>query len=95
MLLGCHIVQSALRQQGSLSYFEEPQLEHRGLYVDLSLETLFGFTTDAFPLDPAASRPMTSGDPERVASYHASMLQYYDDNNMTARMFSEIHRFCK
>ena len=94
-MLGYHKVQSALRRQGSLSYFEGPQADHRGLYADLSLETLFGFTTDASPLDPAASCPLTPGNPEKVASYHASMLQYYDDHNMIARIDRLFERHTK
>jgi hypothetical protein len=49
-MLGCPRVKAALSRQGSLSYFEGPQSDHRALYVDLNLESLFGTGLTKLPL---------------------------------------------
>ena len=48
-ILGCSRTKEALSRQGTLSYFEGPQSDHRGLYVDINLKQLFGFQRRIYP----------------------------------------------
>lgn len=41
-MFGCHRTMSACCRQGTLSYFEGPQSDHRALYVDINLNILLG-----------------------------------------------------
>ncbi len=39
-MFGCHHVVNATERQGTLSYYEGPQADHRGLYIDVNLAQL-------------------------------------------------------
>ena len=45
-MFGCSRTVQTVSRQGSLSYFEGAQLDHRGLYVDTKLGHIFGSTVN-------------------------------------------------
>ena len=87
-MFGCRRTHSSMTRQGSLSYFEGPQSDHRGLYVDLDMKALFGSEIEDPRLAPAAHRPLRSGNPELVRSYIDNMRVYYERHRMKERIDS-------
>ena len=85
-MLGCQRTLDALSRQGSLSYFEGPQSDHRGLYVDLNLKQLFGVDVADIQLAPAQLRPLRTGNPELVITYNENMHSYYEAHAMKERI---------
>lgn len=85
-ILGCPHVSNSLTASGSLSYVEGPQSDHRGLFVDLDLTTILHQSLSSTTISTSQSRSLKTGNPESVASYTESMLQYYDDHNMEKRL---------
>jgi hypothetical protein len=85
-MFGCSNAASSMKQQGSLSYYDGPLSDHRGLYVDLDLHSLLGYTPQAINIPRSDMRLLKAGNPELVASYVANMHRYYHDHDMTARI---------
>ncbi|KAI2501850.1 hypothetical protein MHU86_12615 [Fragilaria crotonensis] len=85
-MLGCSKVVSSMRQQGTLSYYDGPLSDHRGLYVDLDLHSLLGYTPQTFTIPRSDMRLLKAGNPELVEDYVTSMHKYYHDHDMTARI---------
>ena len=87
-MFGCLRTQDALTRQGTLSYFEGPQSDHRCLYVDLDLAKLFGADIPDDKLGSSEQRALRSGNPEHVQVYNSTMHQYYATHNMKERIDS-------
>jgi hypothetical protein len=85
-MLGCSNTAESLQAAGSLSYLDGPQSDHRGLFIDLNTTTLFGQTIAPIKVAAPHTRPLKSGNPESIATYHCSMLQYYDKHHMVKRI---------
>lgn len=85
-MFGCSNAASSMKQQGSLSYYDGPLSDHRGLYVDLDLHSLLGYTPQAIDIPRSDMRLLKAGNPELVASYVANMHRYYHHHDMTARI---------
>jgi hypothetical protein len=85
-MFGCARTLDAMTRQGSLSYFEGPQSDHRSLYVDINLDKLFGSATLAAPIGSSETRALRSGNPEHVIAYNAAMHRYYEQHNMQSRI---------
>jgi hypothetical protein len=96
-VFGCTRTKSALTRQGSLSFFEGPVSNHRGLYVDISLRDILGEDVETTTIiQPANQRSLRSGNPEVVQSYNASMREYYKQHKMVERLDEIVlnhHRF--
>ena len=79
------IVQSVLRA-GTLAYTEGPQSDHRGLYIDLDLSSIFDPSYEPPTCLPVSKRSLVSGNPEHVAHYIDKMKEYYDHHRMYDRL---------
>ena len=84
-ILGCSNILRATTKQGTLSYYEGPQADHRGLFVDIDFANLLGIQSSPSIVTPS-SRLLKSGNPESVASYNEAMIQYSFDHRMTDRI---------
>jgi hypothetical protein len=91
-ILGCESVRWQVTRSGTLSYWEGPQSDHRGLYVDINLTGILQKNSSmALPVN---QRSLYTGNPEHVSKYHGSMLKYYSQHNMMQRiahLFSTHH----
>jgi hypothetical protein len=85
-MLGCSKVASSMKQQGTLLYNDGPLSDHRGLYVDLDLHSLLGYTPKAITISRSDMRLLNAGNPELVANYVKRMHAYYHAHDMTARI---------
>ncbi|KAI2490409.1 hypothetical protein MHU86_24165 [Fragilaria crotonensis] len=86
-IFGCSRTRSACTRQGTLSYFEGPQSDHRSLYVDLDLQVLLSITNITGSLKATQpQRWLRSGNPESVEMYVAKMRDYYATHNMRERI---------
>jgi hypothetical protein len=85
-IFGCDEVTQYVTRSGSLSYTDGPQSDHRSLYVDLSPD--FIKSPPWQTILPSTSRDLHTGNPELVHLYHTSMLEYYEQHCMVARMQS-------
>ena len=85
-IFGCSTVQKCMTRSGSLSYLDGPQSDHRGLFVDLNHLDLLGHPPLPNPMRTASSRFLKSGNPALVELYQESMLKYYEDHSMEARI---------
>ena len=85
-MLGCPRVLDSVRRSGSLSYYQGPQSDHRGLFVDLDLKSLLGYTTTPAQFPTPALRLLKAGNPELVAKYVESVNSYYLSHNMRPRI---------
>ena len=83
-IFGCLKIREVMTRSGTLSYSEGPQSDHRGLYVDLELGSYFNIKGTEIP--PPTHRPLQTGNPELVSSYHSRMLKYYRQHNMEKRI---------
>jgi hypothetical protein len=84
-ILGCGNLAEFCSRSGSLSYFEGPQSDHRGLFVDLQIPALFS-ALRVQKLSPAAHRVLHSGNPEMVSAYLQSVREYYNSHRMMERI---------
>ena len=82
-LLGTHGIKQQLVRSGTLSYFEGPQSDHRGLYIDIHRD-FFNLPNSVIP--PAKTRTLHTGNSELVEKYHSSMLRYYEEHRMVTRI---------
>jgi hypothetical protein len=89
-MFGCESVATAVTRQGSLSYHEGPQSDHRGLYVDIDAKALLKYLATDNKIQPPRIRTLKTGNPETVAIYHKIMLEYYDQHKMAKRI-SKLH----
>ena len=85
-IFGCSRTVAAITRQGTLSYFEGPQSDHRPLFVDLNLRHLLGVDTMDSMLPKHEQRWLRSGNPELVAIYLDKMREYYKQHKMTERI---------
>ena len=85
-IFGSLPVANAVRQQGSLSYYEGPLSDYRGLFVDLSVSALLGSLDITQTIPPLATRLLKSGNPELVEEYVNSMKTYYTAHDMVSRI---------
>jgi hypothetical protein len=84
-MFGCDEAVNFVSRSGTLAYAEEgPQSDHRSLYLDLSVDYIQRPTWQS--LQPASSRDLFTRNPELVASYHQSMMKYYDQHRMVQRI---------
>ncbi len=76
-ILGCgKLMMSRYRSPGSLSCFEGPQSDHRGLFVNLEIPYLTS-SLRVQPLTHASQRFLHTGNPELVLYYLKSVREYY------------------
>jgi hypothetical protein len=94
-IFGCTRVAETLIASGTLSCLEGPQLDHRGLYVDINATTILQHDANKNHIQPPQGRQLWSGNPKIVAMYHKSMLQYYEDHTMVERINHLRGRGCK
>jgi hypothetical protein len=66
-------------------------LDHRGLYVDLDPQELLHYNAYDNTLQNPALRPLNSGNPELVSTYHEQMLHYYEQHNMVHRINDHLY----
>ena len=85
-MFGCSRVRDGMSRQGTLSYFEGPQSDHRGLYVDLKVQEILSTDLELATIAPSIKRHLHSSNPELVEIYLDSMRKYYDDHNMHQRI---------
>jgi hypothetical protein len=78
-IFGCQQVVLSVIQQGTLSYYEGPQADHRGLYIDLDVHKLLSITMHTGQ-QPLSSRLLKSGNPELV------LHKYYEEHRMLERL---------
>lgn len=71
-------------RSGTLSYWEGPQPDHRGLYVDINLTGIL--QKNSSTALPVNQRSLYTGNPEHVSTYHESILKYYSQHNMMERI---------
>ncbi|KAI2498315.1 hypothetical protein MHU86_16185 [Fragilaria crotonensis] len=83
-MFGCLSVQQYVTRSGTLSYYEGPQSDHRGMYIDVCVNELFHHNSSK--ILPPSQRSLHTGNPEHVIKYHASMLRYYNQHNMIQRI---------
>lgn len=84
-MFGCGGVREFCSRSGSLSYFEGPQSDHRGLFVDAMIPQLFSALRTQ-PMSPPSHRVLHTGNPELVTSYIRSVLAYYRSHRMIERI---------
>lgn len=85
-ILGTERIASGSTRSGTLSYNEGPQSDHRGLYVDLDLPSIFDPHYEPPAHQTMDKRSLVSGNPEHVDQYNLMMNQYYDQHRMFDRM---------
>jgi hypothetical protein len=85
-MFGCHRTAAAVSQQGTLSYFEGPQSDHRALYIDLNLRQLIGAEFKDQSLAPVQQRGLRSWNPEATEIYLTEMREYHTANRIKERM---------
>ena len=83
-IFGCQQVQKSIDRSGTQSYFDGPQSDHRGLYIDLKMEDVFEHNLSK--VLPPSARSLHTGNPEHVSTYHDSMLRYYSQLKMIDRI---------
>ncbi|KAI2496031.1 hypothetical protein MHU86_18504 [Fragilaria crotonensis] len=86
-IFGCSRTRSACTRQGTLSYFEGPQSDHRSLYVDLDLRVLLSITNITGSLKATQpQRWLRSGNPESV---EIRILTAWDEDQGHAMLAAE------
>ena len=90
-MFGCSRVANAVGRQGTLSYYEGPQADHRALYVDVNMSELLSHNTMDNKIQPPQARTLKTGNPESVALYHTKNMEYYEQHNMINRIV-KLHR---
>jgi hypothetical protein len=89
-ILGCGKLITSRYRSGSLSYFEGPQSDHQGLFVDLKIPYLAS-SLCVQPLTHASQRFLHTGNPELVSSYLKSVREYYSAHRMEDRINDLFH----
>ena len=84
-IFGCQQVVQSVIQQGTLSYYEGPQADHRGLYIDLDIHKLLSITMQTCQ-QPFSSRLLQSVNPELVQMYNTAVHKYYAEHRMLERL---------
>ena len=87
--LGCGKLITSRYRSGSLSYFEGPQSDHRGLFVDLEIPYLTS-SLRVQPLTHASQRFLHTGNPELVSSYLKSVREYYSAHRMEDTRINDL-----
>ncbi|KAI2496067.1 hypothetical protein MHU86_18439 [Fragilaria crotonensis] len=90
-IFGCPRIVASMSRQGTLSYFEGPQSDHRALYIDVNISQLFGTTTRVDRLPGLQRRALRSGNPELTSTYIKQIRQYYTDHRMKERIDDLFH----
>ena len=85
-MLGCPRVSESVRRSGSLTYYDGPQSDHRGLFADLNLQSLLGYSNTPSQFPSPVLRLLKSGNPELVAKYVEGVTSYYNTHNMCHRI---------
>ncbi len=85
-MFGCRRTVAAVSRQGTLSYFEGTQSDHRALYIDLNLGQLIGVEAAKHTLALSQRRGLQSGNPEAAEIYLEKMRDYYTSHNMKERI---------
>jgi hypothetical protein len=85
-MFGCSSVLDSLRDSGTLSYDDGPQSDHRGLFVDIDLQVLLGYSPPHSLFPSPASRMLKAGNPELVSKFVTGVLAYYSSHDMVARI---------
>ncbi|KAI2507940.1 hypothetical protein MHU86_6473 [Fragilaria crotonensis] len=85
-IFGCSRTVAAISRQGTLSYFEGPQSDHRPLFVDLNLRQQLGVDSTESMLPKQEQRWLRSGNPELVAIYLETIRDYYKQHKMKERI---------
>jgi hypothetical protein len=85
-MLGCPKVLHAITHAGTLSYVEGPQSDHRALYIDLDPGKILSFNPQDNNIQPHPGRALKTGNPELVAKYHTTVLEYYERHKMVSRI---------
>ena len=90
-ILACDEASTYVSRRGTLSYHEGPQSDHRSLFVDINTE--FFRRPPWQGIQSSAARSLHTGNPELVSRYNNSMMEYYEEHNMVARIddLHEIH----
>jgi hypothetical protein len=91
-MFGCQGVRDSLRKSGSSLYYDGPQSDHRGLFIDLDLRSLLGYAPSPLLLASSSARLLKAGNPELVSTYVDSMNTYYAAHDMCS---SRIDRLCE
>lgn len=98
-MFGCGNVQSSVRRSGTLSYYDGPQSDHRGLFMDLwDLGALLGYRPSTTIFPSPASCLLKSGNPDLVDKYTTSVCTYYEAHAMTSRidqLYSEFENMSR
>ncbi|KAI2512852.1 hypothetical protein MHU86_1641 [Fragilaria crotonensis] len=85
-ILGTERIASGNTRSGTLSYNEGPQSDHRGLYVDIDLPSIFDPNYEPPSHQTLDKRSLLAGNPEHVEQYHTNMKEYYTQHRMFDRM---------
>jgi hypothetical protein len=85
-ILGTERIASGYSRSGTLSYNEGPQSDHRGLYVDIDLPSIFDPNYEPPAYQTRDKRVLLAGNPEHVEKYNLIMTEYYDQHRMFDRM---------
>lgn len=83
-ILACDEAYTYVSRSGTLSYQEGPQSDHRSLFVDINTE--FFRRPPWQGIQSSAARSLHTGNPELVSRYNISMMEYYEQHNMVARL---------
>ena len=97
-MFGCHHVQQITRRQRMLSYYEDPQADHRGLFIDVDLHHLLGIQSQPATNPSSQLRLLKSGNPEHVISYKEAIHQYYSEHWMMdclKRIHKNHHKYSR
>lgn len=86
-ILGCTNLLRFQKRSGSLSYFDGPHSDHRGIFVDLEIPELCSLLRPQ-NMSPASHRALHTGNPELVSAYLEVVKQYYAAHKMETRMDS-------
>lgn len=84
-MFGSRNLSTCCPRSGSLSYFEGPQSDHRGLFIDLTIPAIIS-SLRAQPMSPSGHRVLHTGNPELVNAYLKSVGEYYKAHRMKERI---------
>jgi hypothetical protein len=85
-ILGTDRIASGNLRSGTLSYSEGPHSDHRGLYIDIDLPSIFDPNYDPPAYQNMDNRFLFTGNPEHVVQYNTNMTAYYNQHGMFSRM---------
>lgn len=86
-IFGCETLIQTHYRSGSLSYYEGPHSDHRGLFVDIILPEFAKYMYQQ-KMAPASHRALHTGNPELVSAYLSEVRKYvyYQAHKMVARI---------